>query len=164
MCLTCLFNEPTAQTYYVLPFLSLRRVWQRGGRGSKVKHRGGTMEGEHSAPASSASSSTGTSTSTTNSTSSSTAISTSSGRQGIPQISVYSGIPDRQTVQVRITPENTPTSTRERDALKGAVRYFLFIFKADKVVLNCKLAPVGITAGSCRNRRFAFTQVRRPRK
>ncbi|XP_057194219.1 polyhomeotic-like protein 2b isoform X2 [Triplophysa rosa] len=77
----------------------LRRVWQRGGRDSKVKHRGGTMEGEHSAPASSASSSTGTSTSTTNSTGS-TASSTSSGRQAIPQISVYSGIPDRQTVQV----------------------------------------------------------------
>uniref|UniRef100_A0A8C1G7J7 Polyhomeotic homolog 2b (Drosophila) n=1 Tax=Cyprinus carpio TaxID=7962 RepID=A0A8C1G7J7_CYPCA len=87
--------------------LSLRRVWQRGGRGSKVKHRGGTMEGEQSTPASSASSSTGTNTSTTNSTgttSASTAsivISTSSSsRPAVPQISVYSGIPDRQTVQV----------------------------------------------------------------
>uniref|UniRef100_A0A671KEW7 Polyhomeotic-like protein 2 n=1 Tax=Sinocyclocheilus anshuiensis TaxID=1608454 RepID=A0A671KEW7_9TELE len=87
--------------------LSLRRVWQRGGRGSKVRHRGGTMEGEQSTPASSASSSTGTSTSTTNSTGTSTAStvsssssSTSSGRAAVPQISVYSGIPDRQTVQV----------------------------------------------------------------
>ncbi|XP_026122049.1 polyhomeotic-like protein 2 isoform X3 [Carassius auratus] len=63
------------------------------------------MEGEQSTPASSASSSTGTSTSTTNSTgttSASTAstVSSSSGRAAIPQISVYSGIPDRQTVQV----------------------------------------------------------------
>ncbi|XP_026122047.1 polyhomeotic-like protein 2 isoform X1 [Carassius auratus] len=87
------------------PQKSLRRVWQRGGRGSKVRHRGGTMEGEQSTPASSASSSTGTSTSTTNSTgttSASTAstVSSSSGRAAIPQISVYSGIPDRQTVQV----------------------------------------------------------------
>ncbi|XP_016298844.1 polyhomeotic-like protein 2 isoform X1 [Sinocyclocheilus anshuiensis] len=93
------------------PQKSLRRVWQRGGRGSKVKHRGGTMESEQSTPASSASSSTGTNTSTTNSigtTSASTASianstsssSTSSGRLAIPQISVYSGIPDRQTVQV----------------------------------------------------------------
>uniref|UniRef100_A0A8C1B8W6 Polyhomeotic homolog 2b (Drosophila) n=1 Tax=Cyprinus carpio carpio TaxID=630221 RepID=A0A8C1B8W6_CYPCA len=88
--------------------LSLRRVWQRGGRGSKVKHRGGTMEGEQSTPASSASSSTGTNTSTTNSTgttSASTAsivisTSSSSSRTAVPQISVYSGIPDRQTVQV----------------------------------------------------------------
>ncbi|XP_016312765.1 polyhomeotic-like protein 2 isoform X2 [Sinocyclocheilus anshuiensis] len=89
------------------PQKSLRRVWQRGGRGSKVRHRGGTMEGEQSTPASSASSSTGTSTSTTNSTGTSTAStvsssssSTSSGRAAVPQISVYSGIPDRQTVQV----------------------------------------------------------------
>ncbi|XP_042582396.1 polyhomeotic-like protein 2 isoform X1 [Cyprinus carpio] len=90
------------------PQKSLRRVWQRGSRGSKVRHRGGTMEGEQSTPASSASSSTGTSTSTTNSTgttSASTAItvsssSMSSGRAAVPQISVYSGIPDRQTVQV----------------------------------------------------------------
>ncbi|XP_077054071.1 polyhomeotic-like protein 2b isoform X4 [Siphateles boraxobius] len=61
------------------------------------------MEGEQSTPASSASSTTGTSTSTTNSTgttSASTASSTSSVRQAVPQISVYSGIPDRQTVQV----------------------------------------------------------------
>ncbi|XP_016085826.1 polyhomeotic-like protein 2 [Sinocyclocheilus grahami] len=89
------------------PQKSLRRVWQRGGRGSKVRHRGGTMEGEQSTPASSASSSTGTSTSTTNSTGtsiastvSSSSSSTSSGRAAVPQISVYSGIPDRQTVQV----------------------------------------------------------------
>ncbi|CAM4628071.1 unnamed protein product [Leuciscus chuanchicus] len=64
------------------------------------------MEGEQSTPASSASSTTGTSTSTTNSTgttsasTASTVSSTSSGRQAVPQISVYSGIPDRQTVQV----------------------------------------------------------------
>ncbi|KAF4112507.1 polyhomeotic-like protein 2b isoform X3 [Onychostoma macrolepis] len=69
------------------------------------------MEGERSTPASSASCSTGTSTSTTNSTgttsasiastvSSSSSSSTSSGRAAVPQISVYSGIPDRQTVQV----------------------------------------------------------------
>ncbi|XP_056126589.1 polyhomeotic-like protein 2b isoform X2 [Rhinichthys klamathensis goyatoka] len=88
------------------PQKSLRRVWQRGGRGSKVRHRGGTMEGEQSTPASSASSTMGTSTSTTNSTgttsasTASTVSSTSSGRQAVPQISVYSGIPDRQTVQV----------------------------------------------------------------
>ncbi|KAL1272452.1 hypothetical protein QQF64_028314, partial [Cirrhinus molitorella] len=91
--------------------VSLRRVWQRGGRGSKVRHRGGTMEGEQSTPASSASSSTGTSTSTTNSTgttnasnastvSSTSSSTTSSGRPAVSQISVYSGIPDRQTVQV----------------------------------------------------------------
>ncbi|TRY89356.1 hypothetical protein DNTS_015295 [Danionella cerebrum] len=89
---------------------NLRRVWQRGSRGSKVRHRGGTMEGEHSTPASSASSTTGTSTSPTHSTgtsststastSSSTTVSSSSSRQAVPQISVYSGIPDRQTVQV----------------------------------------------------------------
>ncbi|KTF85123.1 hypothetical protein cypCar_00016035 [Cyprinus carpio] len=92
------------------PQKSLRRVWQRGSRGSKVRHRGGTMEGEQSTPASSASSSTGTSTSTTNSTgttSASTAItvsssSMSSGRAAVPQISVYSGIPDRQTVQASL--------------------------------------------------------------
>ncbi|XP_065135761.2 polyhomeotic-like protein 2b isoform X2 [Paramisgurnus dabryanus] len=92
----------------VAPQKSLRRVWKQGGRSSKVKQRGGTMEGEHSTPSSSASSSsTGTSTSTINSTgttsgstASSTITSSSSGRQAIPQISVYSGIPDRQTVQV----------------------------------------------------------------
>ncbi|XP_056316428.1 polyhomeotic-like protein 2b isoform X2 [Danio aesculapii] len=90
------------------PQKSLRRVWQRGSRGSKVKHRGGTMEGEQSTPAASASSTTGTTTSTTNSTgttsvptaSTTTSSSTSSARQAVPQISVYSGIPDRQTVQV----------------------------------------------------------------
>lgn len=71
------------------------------------------MEGEQSTPASSASSSTGTSTSTTNSTGttsastastvSSSSSSTSSGRAAVPQISVYSGIHDRQTVQVQVT-------------------------------------------------------------
>ncbi|XP_051563359.1 polyhomeotic-like protein 2 isoform X2 [Myxocyprinus asiaticus] len=67
------------------------------------------MEGEQNTPASSASSSnTGTSTTNTNSTgstgastaSSTSTSSTSSGRQAISQISVYSSIPDRQTVQV----------------------------------------------------------------
>ncbi|KAL6457770.1 hypothetical protein MHYP_G00330000 [Metynnis hypsauchen] len=106
------------------PQKSLRRVCQRGSRGSKVRHRGGTMEGEQGPPASSASS-TGTSSSSTNtntpsattstssttnppstpssssSSSASSASSTSSSsRQTVPQISVYSGIPDRQTVQV----------------------------------------------------------------
>ncbi|XP_043098780.1 polyhomeotic-like protein 2b isoform X2 [Puntigrus tetrazona] len=67
------------------------------------------MEGEQSTPASSAgssststSTSTGTSSASTASTvsSSSSSSSTSSGRAAVPQISVYSGIPDRQTVQV----------------------------------------------------------------
>ncbi|XP_051568662.1 polyhomeotic-like protein 2 isoform X2 [Myxocyprinus asiaticus] len=75
------------------------------------------MESEQNTPVSSASSSssiTGTGTTTTNSigstnastastassTSTSSTSSTSSGRQAVPQISVYSGIPDRQTVQV----------------------------------------------------------------
>ncbi|KAI4881012.1 hypothetical protein NFI96_011258 [Prochilodus magdalenae] len=108
------------------PFLlSLRRVCQRGSRGSKVRRRGGTMEGEQGPPASSASN-TGTSSSSTNtitpptsttststttnppntpsssssSSASSASSTTSSSRQTVPQISVYSGIPDRQTVQV----------------------------------------------------------------
>uniref|UniRef100_A0A3B1KK11 Polyhomeotic homolog 2b (Drosophila) n=2 Tax=Astyanax mexicanus TaxID=7994 RepID=A0A3B1KK11_ASTMX len=106
------------------PQKSLRRVCQRGSRGSKVRRRGGTMEGEQGPPASSAGS-TGTSSSSTNSnphptttsatttlnipnttntpnssSSASLASSTSSSRQTVPQISVYSGIPDRQTVQV----------------------------------------------------------------
>ncbi|KAL7891611.1 hypothetical protein AOLI_G00010870 [Acnodon oligacanthus] len=108
------------------PQKSLRRVCQRGSRGSKVRRRGGTMEGEQGPPASSASN-TGTSSSSTNtntpsaatttssttnppntpsssssssSSSASSASSTSSSRQTVPQISVYSGIPDRQTVQV----------------------------------------------------------------
>lgn len=107
------FSNRNFQILVLRLSLSLRRVWQRGGRGSKVRHRGGTMEGEQSTPASSASSTTGTSTSTTNSTGTtsastastvnSTSSSTSSGRQAVPQISVYSGIPDRQTVQVRET-------------------------------------------------------------
>ncbi|XP_076870327.1 polyhomeotic-like protein 2b isoform X1 [Brachyhypopomus gauderio] len=108
------------------PHRSLRRVCQRGSRGSKVRRRGGTMEGEQGPPASSAgntsmSSSSITSTPPTSSTSNtpstpntsntpstltipssnvSSTVSTSSGRQTVPQISVYSGIPDRQTVQV----------------------------------------------------------------
>ncbi|CAB1314860.1 unnamed protein product [Coregonus sp. 'balchen'] len=52
------------------------------------------MDSEQGPPASSASS-TGTTASSTSTTSSSSA-----GRQAVPQISVYSGIPDRQTVQV----------------------------------------------------------------
>ncbi|XP_029103584.1 polyhomeotic-like protein 2b isoform X5 [Scleropages formosus] len=56
------------------------------------------MENEQAPPASSASS-TGTTTATTT-TSSTTTTSGSAGRQAVPQISVYSGIPDRQTVQV----------------------------------------------------------------
>ncbi|KAM9760004.1 polyhomeotic-like protein 2b isoform 2-T2 [Menidia menidia] len=101
-----------------------RRAIQRS-RGSKVRRAEGTMESEPGAPASTASS-TGTvsttSTSSSSSTSSagttavssaaaatssagghsstSTSSSSAAGRQPVPQISVYSGIPDRQTVQV----------------------------------------------------------------
>ncbi|XP_045884793.1 polyhomeotic-like protein 2b [Micropterus dolomieu] len=46
------------------------------------------------------SSNTSTSNSNSSSSSSTTSISTTTGRQAVPQISVYSGIPDRQTVQV----------------------------------------------------------------
>ncbi|XP_058259891.1 polyhomeotic-like protein 2b isoform X1 [Hemibagrus wyckioides] len=104
--------------------LSLNRLCQRGSRGSKLRRQGGTMEGEQGPPASSASmastssSSTNTTSSTTStsstpnttnttntstvpsSSSASSSSSTSSGRQTVSQISVYSGIPDRQTVQV----------------------------------------------------------------
>ncbi|XP_028854882.1 polyhomeotic-like protein 2b isoform X2 [Denticeps clupeoides] len=103
---------------------SLRRVCPKGGRGSKVTHRGGTMGGEQGPPTSSSgtavSSSPSTSTSTvsssstsngntntsasvstnTSASSSSSSSSNGTGRQTVPQISVYSGIPDRQTVQV----------------------------------------------------------------
>ncbi|XP_026875004.2 polyhomeotic-like protein 2b isoform X2 [Electrophorus electricus] len=105
------------------PHRSLRRVCQRGSRGSKVRRRGGTMEGEQGPPASSASNTSMSSSSTTsssltsstsntpstittstptvpNSSSVSSTSSTNSSRQTVPQISVYSGIPDRQTVQV----------------------------------------------------------------
>ncbi|KAF5905645.1 polyhomeotic-like protein 2 isoform X2, partial [Clarias magur] len=108
------------------PQRSLHRLCQRGSRGSKLRRQGGTMEGEQGPPASSASmastssSSNNTTTSTTstssapntsNSTITSTvpssssnssisSSSTSSSRQTVSQISVYSGIPDRQTVQV----------------------------------------------------------------
>ncbi|XP_023683287.2 polyhomeotic-like protein 2b isoform X2 [Paramormyrops kingsleyae] len=59
------------------------------------------MENEQGPPASSASSSTGTTSATTSTPSATTSTtSTSAGRQAVPQISVYSGIPDRQTVQV----------------------------------------------------------------
>ncbi|XP_047670252.1 polyhomeotic-like protein 2b isoform X3 [Tachysurus fulvidraco] len=103
------------------PQRSLQRLCQRGSRGSKLKRQGGTMEGEQGPPASiasmaSTSSSSTNTTSSTNSNSStpnttnttntsivpsvSSSSSTSSGRQTVSQISVYSGIPDRQTVQV----------------------------------------------------------------
>lgn len=48
----------------------------------------------------STSSSNSSSSSSSSNTSSSSASSTATGRQAVPQISVYSGIPDRQTVQV----------------------------------------------------------------
>uniref|UniRef100_A0A8C7YJX9 Polyhomeotic homolog 2b (Drosophila) n=1 Tax=Oryzias sinensis TaxID=183150 RepID=A0A8C7YJX9_9TELE len=87
-----------------------RRAIQKS-RGSKVRRAEGTMESEPGAPASTAnstgtlstttattpSSSSSSSSTTTNSASNS---STTAGRQAMPQISVYSGIPDRQTVQV----------------------------------------------------------------
>ncbi|XP_039611629.1 polyhomeotic-like protein 2 isoform X4 [Polypterus senegalus] len=56
------------------------------------------MENEQATPASSASSTTTSASSTTTTTSSNST--TSNGRPQVPQISVYSGIPDRQTVQV----------------------------------------------------------------
>ncbi|XP_048879410.1 polyhomeotic-like protein 2b isoform X2 [Brienomyrus brachyistius] len=59
------------------------------------------MENEQGPPASSSSNSTGTTSATTSTPSATTSTtSTSAGRQAVPQISVYSGIPDRQTVQV----------------------------------------------------------------
>ncbi|XP_023852136.1 polyhomeotic-like protein 2 isoform X4 [Salvelinus sp. IW2-2015] len=70
-----------------------RRACPKGSRG-RAKRGEGTMDSEHVPPASSASS-TGTTASSTSTTSSSSA-----GRQAVPHISVYSGIPDRQTVQV----------------------------------------------------------------
>ncbi|XP_041944717.1 polyhomeotic-like protein 2b isoform X3 [Alosa sapidissima] len=113
---------------------SLQRVCPRGSRGSKVRRRNSSMDGEHGA-ATSSSGTTTTNNNTTNSNnnnnSSSAASSSSSsnasttttttanssangganssttsssangpGRQTLPQISVYSGITDRQTVQV----------------------------------------------------------------
>ncbi|XP_062402399.1 polyhomeotic-like protein 2 isoform X3 [Sardina pilchardus] len=125
---------------------SLQRVCPRGSRGSKVRRRNSSMDGEHGAATSSSGTTTtnnnnnnNTATHTTNNNnnnSSSSAASSSSssnssttttttanssanggangganssttsssgngpGRQTLPQISVYSGIPDRQTVQV----------------------------------------------------------------
>ncbi|XP_031727582.1 polyhomeotic-like protein 2b isoform X2 [Anarrhichthys ocellatus] len=101
-----------------------RRAIQKS-RGSKVRRAEGTMESEPGAPASTANStiasssttaasSSGTSNTTTTTTAAATTSSSSSssntnsiasssttaGRQTVPQISVYSGIPDRQTVQV----------------------------------------------------------------
>ncbi|XP_041747539.1 polyhomeotic-like protein 2 isoform X2 [Coregonus clupeaformis] len=70
-----------------------RRACPKGSRG-RAKRGEGTMDSEQGPPASSASS-TGTTASST-----STSSSSSAGRQAVPQISVYSGIPDRQTVQV----------------------------------------------------------------
>uniref|UniRef100_A0AAZ3QXH1 Polyhomeotic-like protein 2 n=1 Tax=Oncorhynchus tshawytscha TaxID=74940 RepID=A0AAZ3QXH1_ONCTS len=58
------------------------------------------MDIEQGPPASSASSTGATATSTNTTSSSTTTSSNSTGRQAVPQISVYSGIPDRQTVQV----------------------------------------------------------------
>ncbi|XP_034021648.1 polyhomeotic-like protein 2b [Thalassophryne amazonica] len=104
-----------------------RRAIQKS-RGSKVRRAEGTMESEPGAPVSTTSS-TGTTTTTSstasttaasssiassttattptnssnssnNNTSGSSSNSTTAGRQAVPQISVYSGIPDRQTVQV----------------------------------------------------------------
>uniref|UniRef100_A0A672FBM0 Polyhomeotic homolog 2b (Drosophila) n=1 Tax=Salarias fasciatus TaxID=181472 RepID=A0A672FBM0_SALFA len=66
-------------------------------RGSKVRRAEGTMESEPGAPASTAGSS---GTTSSGNTSSSSVSTTAAGRQAVPQISVYSGIPDRQTVQV----------------------------------------------------------------
>lgn len=76
-----------------LLFCRFRRACPKGSRG-RAKRGEGTMDSEHGPPASSASS-TGTTASSTSTTSSSSA-----GRQAVPHISVYSGIPDRQTVQV----------------------------------------------------------------
>uniref|UniRef100_A0A8D3A5K4 Polyhomeotic homolog 2b (Drosophila) n=1 Tax=Scophthalmus maximus TaxID=52904 RepID=A0A8D3A5K4_SCOMX len=99
-----------------LSFLSSRhrRAIQKS-RGSKVRRAEGTMESEPGAPASAASG-TGTATSSTSSSSATTTTTAASSsstsnttattstastrRQTVPQISVYSGIPDRQTVQV----------------------------------------------------------------
>ncbi|XP_046707572.1 polyhomeotic-like protein 2b isoform X2 [Silurus meridionalis] len=102
------------------PQRSLQRLCQRSSRGSKLRRQRGTMEGEQG-PAASSVSMASTSSSFTNSTTSTTSTSsqnitntstvpssssansscsTSSSRQTVSQISVYSGIPDRQTVQV----------------------------------------------------------------
>ncbi|KAL0978519.1 hypothetical protein UPYG_G00171620 [Umbra pygmaea] len=78
-------------------------VWKRFRRASpkgsreRARRGEGTMDSEQGPPASSSSTtaSTASSTSTSNITASS-----STGRQAVPQISVYGGIPDRQTVQV----------------------------------------------------------------
>ncbi|XP_041129353.1 polyhomeotic-like protein 2 isoform X2 [Polyodon spathula] len=58
------------------------------------------MENEHVPPTSGSSSSSSSTTTTTTTSSTVTSSSSSNGRQPVPQISVYSGIPDRQTVQV----------------------------------------------------------------
>uniref|UniRef100_A0A8C7J0W9 Polyhomeotic-like protein 2 n=1 Tax=Oncorhynchus kisutch TaxID=8019 RepID=A0A8C7J0W9_ONCKI len=76
-----------------------RRACPKGSRG-RAKRGEGTMDIEQGPPASSASSTGATATSTSTTSSSTTTSSNSTGRQAVPQISVYSGIPDRQTVQV----------------------------------------------------------------
>uniref|UniRef100_A0AAZ3PDL9 Polyhomeotic homolog 2b (Drosophila) n=1 Tax=Oncorhynchus tshawytscha TaxID=74940 RepID=A0AAZ3PDL9_ONCTS len=76
-----------------------RRACPKGSRG-RAKRGEGTMDIEQGPPASSASSTGATATSTNTTSSSTTTSSNSTGRQAVPQISVYSGIPDRQTVQV----------------------------------------------------------------
>ncbi|XP_071229228.1 polyhomeotic-like protein 2 isoform X7 [Salvelinus alpinus] len=76
-----------------------RRACPKGSRG-RAKRGEGTMDSEQGPPASSASSTGATATSTSTTSSSTTTSSNSTGRQAVPQISVYSGIPDRQTVQV----------------------------------------------------------------
>uniref|UniRef100_A0A8C7ICH0 Polyhomeotic homolog 2b (Drosophila) n=1 Tax=Oncorhynchus kisutch TaxID=8019 RepID=A0A8C7ICH0_ONCKI len=85
-------SEPYGSLVTLL-FCRFRRACPKGSRG-RAKRGEGTMDNEHVPPASSASS-TGTTASSTSTTSSSSA-----GRQAVPHISVYSGIPDRQTVQV----------------------------------------------------------------
>ncbi|XP_055773067.1 polyhomeotic-like protein 2 isoform X6 [Salvelinus fontinalis] len=76
-----------------------RRACPKGSRG-RAKRGEGTMDSELGPPASSASSTGATAASTSTTSSSTTTSSNSTGRQAVPQISVYSGIPDRQTVQV----------------------------------------------------------------
>ncbi|XP_035633446.1 polyhomeotic-like protein 2 isoform X5 [Oncorhynchus keta] len=76
-----------------------RRACPKGSRG-RAKRGEGTMDIEQGPPASTASSTGATATSTSTTSSSTTTSSNSTGRQAVPQISVYSGIPDRQTVQV----------------------------------------------------------------
>uniref|UniRef100_A0A8C7IZU4 Polyhomeotic-like protein 2 n=1 Tax=Oncorhynchus kisutch TaxID=8019 RepID=A0A8C7IZU4_ONCKI len=92
--------SPPAQASSLLPGgYQFRRACPKGSRG-RAKRGEGTMDIEQGPPASSASSTGATATSTSTTSSSTTTSSNSTGRQAVPQISVYSGIPDRQTVQV----------------------------------------------------------------